>query len=173
MWTIVAVCTFSTLFGILCGAYLGHCWATSKSSESEWERRAIKAERACTAPEIAYDHPKLADLYAKVSHAVLDAERDVEPDRGKYLRVSRLESTIAHIVPAHRAEGIIARTGAISAAIVAEQPVRALRLCAAYVDALDSKHGPEFIEEILALFEQPADWRPVPAHRGAQLLLPF
>lgn len=197
MFLIIVGSAIIVLFGILCGAYIGHFWATHKFDKADWKWRAIRAEKAweshglhcCSSdycknfarvreletqlnrlnalvkPETACDRKKLQGLYAEVTHAILDAERDAEPDRDKYLRISRLESTIAHIVAPGSQEGAIARTGAISAAMTARQPMRALRLIAAYgVGNLD--HLEEFVGEN-------PDWRPVSPPSGLGLLLPF
>lgn len=121
-------------------------------------------------PTTACDHPDLNHLYLLVTNLILDAERDKEPDPNKYLSLSLVESTIASLLPASSLEGMISREGAIMAAMIAKQPMRVIRLLAAYTHvsgrwSLDAA--------ILISLEDSTGWRPVPAPRGLPLLMPL
>lgn len=78
----------------------------------------------------------LDDLNARVTEAILRAERlPVGSDRAQeaFREVGRLEEAIAGLTSAHDIEGEIARLGAVTAALSAAEPLRALVLVERYL----------------------------------------
>ena len=80
----------------------------------------------------------LAQLYERVTGAIFDAEKaEAAGDPGAaadaYLDVSFLEEEIGKLLPATDPEGEIARRGAITAALSAQQYFRAIALADSYL----------------------------------------
>lgn len=79
---------------------------------------------------------ELDDLNARVTEAILRAERlpgGSDQAQEAFREVRRLEETIADLTPAHDVEGEIARLGAVTAALSAAEPLRALVLVERYL----------------------------------------
>lgn len=79
---------------------------------------------------------ELDDLNARVTEAILRAERLPEGSdeaQAAFREVGRIEEAIADSTPAHDLEGEIARLGAITAALSAAEPLRALWLVDRYL----------------------------------------
>jgi hypothetical protein len=90
------------------------------------------------------------DLYERVTEAILRAEtlEDQGPSaemRAAYLTVSFLEEEIAEATPPAGPEGVIARRGAVRAALKAGVPVRARDLAELY---LATPAPPALVDEI-------------------------
>lgn len=202
MLTVVIICVCVTLFGFACGAYAQSVWSEewkrrALKAEKAWEchglycgpgcnhTREIKdlkmklanaraKSRAEATAVRACDYPQLSFLYAEISVAILDAERDKKPNAAKYMRLSRLEATIASILPPESLEGSIARTGAVTAAMVAKHPMRALRLSAAYAAETPEEESLALTREaLIARLTTTKNWAVMPAPRRLRLLLPF
>ena len=78
---------------------------------------------------------ELDDLNARVTEAILRAERlPVGSLRAQnaFREVGHIEESIADATPAHSLEGEIARLGAVTAALSAAEPLRALVLVERY-----------------------------------------
>jgi hypothetical protein len=94
---------------------------------------------------------ELDDLNARVTEAILRAERlPVGSDQAQeaFREVGRLEETIADLTTAHDVEGEIARLGAVTAALSAAEPLRALVLVERY---LAERVSPEAAVKLEAL----------------------
>ena len=79
---------------------------------------------------------KLDDLNARVTNAIFRAEdddRSGRDSRDSWFLVSTVEAEIAAHMPASSVEGDIARIGAITAALSARAPRRAVELANAYL----------------------------------------
>lgn len=79
---------------------------------------------------------ELDDLNARVTEAILRAERlpaGSDQAQEAFREVGRIEESIADLVPAHDLEGEIARLGAVTAALSAAEPLRALLLVDRYL----------------------------------------
>ena len=78
----------------------------------------------------------LDDLNARVSAAIFRAER-VDPDSPEailaYREVSLLEEQIASRIPADEVQGAVARVGAVTAALDADDWPRAARLAESFI----------------------------------------
>jgi hypothetical protein len=79
---------------------------------------------------------ELDDLNARVTEAILIAERlpaGSDQAQEAFRKVGRLEESIADLTSAHELEGEIARLGAVTAALSAGEPLRALWLVDRYL----------------------------------------
>lgn len=79
---------------------------------------------------------ELNELNARVTEAILRAERlaaGSDEAREAFREVGRIEESIADLTPAHDLEGEIARLGAVTAALSAGDPLRALWLVDLYL----------------------------------------
>jgi len=79
---------------------------------------------------------ELNELNARVTEAILRAERlaaGSDQAREAFREVGRIEESIAVLTPAHDLEGEIARLGAVTAALSAADPLRALWLVDLYL----------------------------------------
>ncbi|MEO5333323.1 MAG: hypothetical protein H7839_15010 [Magnetococcus sp. YQC-5] len=81
-------------------------------------------------------------LYPLVTEAILRAEMLAENNdpasQDAYCKVSQLEEQITKLIPASDREGVIARRGAVSAAIVARQYERAEQLVTQFTHEKDA-----------------------------------
>lgn len=94
---------------------------------------------------------ELDDLNARVTEAILRAERlpeGLDQAQEAFREVGRLEESIADLTPAHDVEGEIARLGAVTAALSAAEPLRALVLVERY---LAERVSPEAAVKLEAL----------------------
>jgi hypothetical protein len=79
---------------------------------------------------------ELDDLNARVTEAILRAERlpgGSDQAQEAFREVGRIEESIADLMPANDLEGEIARLGAVTAALSAAEPLRALLLVDRYL----------------------------------------
>ena len=79
---------------------------------------------------------ELDELNARVTEVILRAERlaaGSDEAREAFREVGRIEESIADLTPAHDLEGEIARLGAVTAALSAADPLRALWLVDLYL----------------------------------------
>lgn len=79
------------------------------------------------------DPPRLTELNQRVTEAILFAENLQRQSEQAFAHVSRIEEEIATICKSGTLEGDIARRGAITAALSARDPKRALRLVEQYL----------------------------------------
>lgn len=89
-----------------------------------------------SADDLLFLARNLDDLNARVTQAVLRAERLPEgSDQAQeaFREVGRLEESIAALTPADGLEGEVARLGAVTAALSAGEPLRALVLVDRYL----------------------------------------
>jgi hypothetical protein len=112
-------------------------------------------------------------LYPLVTDAIRHAETMEDIDAGEanlaYRHVSLLEEKIARLLPATDEEGAIARRGAVSAAITAQDYERARHL----VDRFLSEHGIDgalsvILSELRTRAQQQADPETVAARPSGQ-----
>ena len=79
---------------------------------------------------------EIDDLNARVTEAILRAERlpaGSDQAQEAFREVGRIEESIADLMPAADLEGEIARLGAVTAALSAAEPLRALWLVDRYL----------------------------------------
>lgn len=79
---------------------------------------------------------ELDELNARVTEAILRAERlprGSDQAQAAFREVGRIEEAIAELTPVHDLEGEIARLGAVTAALSAAEPLRALWLVDRYL----------------------------------------
>jgi hypothetical protein len=76
-------------------------------------------------------------LNTKVTAAIWKAEQLEAGGRAAFLEVSRLEERLAKLLPITKAEGRIARRGALTAALKAQEKSRYGKLCAQYINEAD------------------------------------
>jgi hypothetical protein len=96
----------------------------------------------------------LDDLNRRVTNAIVQAENLPPESRDAwdaFHHVSMLEESIATIVPADELEGEIARLGAVTAALSAGEPLRALQLTERF---LAENLAPEIAEKIRQLAKE-------------------
>ncbi len=97
--------------------------------------------------------PTVKELYAEVTESLLKAEKledfgDVSEAATEQVLVSMLEEQLAERLPAADEEGAIARRGAVSAALSAGMPERALDLAARYLDEGGSDEHLQMLREL-------------------------
>ena len=93
------------------------------------------------------------DLNARVTEAILRAERLLggsDQAQEAFREVGRIEESIADLMPAHDIEGEIARLGAVTAALSAAVPLRALLLVDRYLTEGVSKEAAAKLEALRA-----------------------
>ncbi len=93
--------------------------------------------------------PRMHELNREVTTAILRAEH-LPPGNDRdlaFVEVGRLEEAIAEICPAGTLEGNVARCGAVTAALSAGDPARALLLASRYLEELTPLPGMETLRD--------------------------